>query len=126
MTFLCISCYFKGAEFLRASKAAGNTIYLLTMENLMDQPWPRESIDEFFFMEKDENTPENIGNIAEGMAWLMRERKVDRIVALDDFDVEKAAYLREEFRMTNWPCASRRATRVCPFLRSRRSSMMWN
>lgn len=99
MTFLCISCYFKGSEFLRASKAAGNTVYLLTMKKLMDQPWPREAIDEFFFMEKDANTPENIGNIAEGLAWLMRDRKVDRIVALDDFDVEKAAYMREEFRI---------------------------
>lgn len=99
MTFLCISCYFKGGEFLRASKAAGNTVYLLTMENLMDQPWPREAIDEFFFMERDVNTPENIGNISNGLAWLLRDRKIDRIVALDDFDVEKAAYLREEFRI---------------------------
>lgn len=99
MTFLCISCYFKGSEFLRASKEAGNTIYLLTMKSLMDQPWPKDSIDEFFFMEKDVNTPENIGNIAEGLAWLMRDRKVDRIVALDDFDVEKAAFMREEFRI---------------------------
>ena len=99
MTFLCISCYFKGGEFLRASKAAGNTIYLLTMEKLMDQPWPREAIDEFFFMEKDNNSPENLGNLAEGLAWLLRDRQIDRIVALDDFDVEKAAYLREEFRI---------------------------
>lgn len=29
----------------------------------------------------------------------MKTRKIDRIVALDDFDVEKAAYLREEFRI---------------------------
>jgi hypothetical protein len=99
MTFLCISCYFKGAPFLRASKEAGNTVYLLTMKKLMNEPWPRESIDEFFFMEKDNNSPENIGHIAEGLAWLMQERKIDRIVALDDFDVEKAAYLREEFRI---------------------------
>ena len=99
MTFLCISCYFKGSDFIRASKAAGNTIYLLTMEKLLNEPWPRECIDEFFFMEKDENTPENIGNLADGLAWLMRDRRVDRIVALDDFDVEKAAYLREEFRI---------------------------
>ncbi len=29
----------------------------------------------------------------------MRTRKIDRVVALDDFDVEKAAILREHFRI---------------------------
>lgn len=99
MTFLCISCYFKGADFLRACKAAGNTVFLLTNKALEHEAWPRESIDEFFFMEDDANTQENFGKLAGGMAWLMRSRKIDRIVALDDFDVEKAAFLREEFRI---------------------------
>ncbi|MEO0734478.1 MAG: ATPase [Bacteroidota bacterium] len=99
MTFFCISCYFKGSEFLRAAKAAGNTVYLLTSKKLEHDPWPRESIDEFFYMEDDSNEPANLGNLAQGLAWTMRDRKIDRIVALDDFDVEKAAYLREEFRI---------------------------
>lgn len=99
MTFLCISCYFKGVDFLRACKAAGNTVFLLTNKKLEHDAWPREAIDEFFFMEDDANTPENFGKLAGGMAWLLRSRKVDRIVAMDDFDVEKAAYLREEFRI---------------------------
>lgn len=99
MTFLCISCYFKGVDFLRACKEAGNTVFLLTNKKLEHDAWPRESIDEFFFMEDDANTPDNFGKLAGGMAWLLRTRKVDRIVALDDFDVEKAAYLREEFRL---------------------------
>ncbi|MEL7162918.1 MAG: ATPase, partial [Bacteroidota bacterium] len=99
MTFLCISCYFKGSPFLRAAKAAGNTVYLLTGKKLEHEPWPRESIDEFFYMEDDSNEPANLGNLAQGMAWMMRDRKIDRIVALDDFDVEKAAFLREEFRI---------------------------
>lgn len=99
MTFLCISCYFKGEDFLRACKDAGNTVLLLTHKHLEHKPWPRESIDEFFFMEDDSNTPANLGNLALGMSWLMRSRRVDRIVALDDFDVEKAAYMREEFRI---------------------------
>ncbi|PHN07358.1 ATP-grasp domain-containing protein [Flavilitoribacter nigricans] len=99
MTFLCISCYFKGVDFMRACKAAGNTVFLLTNKKLEDAAWPREAIDEFFYMEDDSNTPENFGKLAGGMAWLLRSRTVDRIVALDDFDVEKAAYLREEFRI---------------------------
>jgi hypothetical protein len=38
-------------------------------------------------------------DVIAGTAWLMRTRRVDRIVALDDFDVEKAALLREHFRI---------------------------
>lgn len=99
LTFFCISFYFKGEEFLRSCKRAGNTVYLLTKESLRDKPWPRESVDEFFYMADDHNSPENLSNIAKGFSWLIRQRSIDRIVALDDFDVEKAAFLREEFRI---------------------------
>ncbi len=99
MTFLCISCYHKGAPFLKAAKAAGNTIILLTMKKLEHVGWPREAIDEMLFMESDSNEPANLGNLAKGLAWMMKSRKIDRIIAMDDFDVEKAAYLREEFRL---------------------------
>ena len=99
MTFFCISCYFKGSAFIRASKEAGNTIYLLTVKKLEHEAWPRECIDEMFFMETDSNAPEALGNLAKGFAWFMQDRQIDRIIALDDFDVEKAAYLREEFRI---------------------------
>ena len=30
LTFLCISFYFKGQDFLRSCKDAGNKVYLLT------------------------------------------------------------------------------------------------
>ncbi len=99
MTILCISCYFKGAPFLRAAKAAGNIVYLLTAKKLENEPWPREAIDEFFYLENDSNSAANLADIAKGFAWMARSRKIDRVVAMDDFDVEKAAYLREEFRL---------------------------
>lgn len=98
-TFLCISCYFKGGDFLRSCKAAGNTVYLLTVKSLEHANWPRESVDEFFYMDSEENSAENFHNLSLGMAFVMQSRKIDRIVALDDFDVEKAAFLREEFRI---------------------------
>ena len=99
LTFLCISCYFKGEAFLRSCKKEGNTVYLLTKSSLKDSPWPNDCIDETFYMEKEENTPENIGNLIKGVAWVMKERMIDVVVALDDFDVEKAAAIREEFRI---------------------------
>lgn len=99
MTFLCISFYFKGSAFLEACAAEGNQVFLLTKKALEDKPWPRESLANVFYLEDDANTPQNFENIKDGLAWLLRENKIDRIVALDDFDVEKAAYLREEFRI---------------------------
>lgn len=99
LSFLCVSCYLKGQDFMRACKAAGNTVYLLTAKKLENAPWPHESIDEIFYTEDDSNTPEVFNNLAQGLAFLMRSKKIDRIVALDDFDVEKAAFLRETFRI---------------------------
>ncbi|MCH8523299.1 MAG: hypothetical protein LAT52_01995 [Balneolales bacterium] len=99
MNVLCISFYFKGEEFLKSCKRAGNTVYLLTHRKLEHKPWPRESVDEFFYMDNDANTPENIDHIIKGFAWLIREKRIDTIIALDDFDVEKATAIREEFRI---------------------------
>ena len=99
MTFLCISFYFKGSAFLEACAAAGNTVFLLTKKALEDSPWPRASLSQVFYLEDDANTPENFSQMKKGVAWLLREHQIDRIVALDDFDVEKAAYMREEFRI---------------------------
>lgn len=99
VTFFIIATFFKGVDFIRACKAAGNTVLVLTKKELENDPWPRDCIDEMFYVEHDANTPENFQIIREGMAYIMRSRKIDRIVSLDDFDVEKGAFLREEFRI---------------------------
>lgn len=99
LNFLCVSFYFKGEAFLKSCKEAGNNVYLLTKKSLEDKPWPRASIDEIFYLESDHNSPENFDMMTKGLAYLMRSKKIDRIVALDDFDVEKAAFLREQFRI---------------------------
>ncbi|TDB58226.1 ATP-grasp domain-containing protein [Arundinibacter roseus] len=100
LTFLCISTFFKGNDFLKACKEAGNTVYLLTAKKLEDKPWVRESIDEFFYVEENEGGGFSMEQVITGLAHVMRSRPVDRIVALDDFDVEKAALLREHFRIS--------------------------
>ncbi len=99
LTFLCITCYYKGSDFLRACKEAGNTVYLLTAKKLEDKPWPREAVDEFFYLDDDSNTLANFDTMLLGLSYMMRSRKIDRVVALDDFDVEKAAIVREHFRI---------------------------
>ncbi len=100
LTFLCITCYYKGSDFLTAAKAAGHTVYLLTAQKLEHKPWPREAVDEFFYLEDDSNTLPNFEIMLNGLAHMMRTRKIDRVVALDDFDVEKAALVREHFRIS--------------------------
>lgn len=99
ITFLCISCEFKGLDFLRSCKAEGNRVILVTAKLTEHQPWPRESIDEIYFMDEVVHGKWNMDHFIAGIAWLMRSNKIDRIVALDDFDVEEAAELREHFRL---------------------------
>ncbi|QRR03660.1 ATP-grasp domain-containing protein [Dyadobacter sandarakinus] len=99
LTFLCISTYFKGNDFLKACKEAGNTVYLLTAKKLESKPWTREAVDEFFYIEEGPDKAYNMQDIINGLAYVMRTRPIHRVVAMDDFDVEKAAHIREYFRI---------------------------
>ncbi|MGA8024754.1 MAG: ATP-grasp domain-containing protein [Candidatus Acidiferrales bacterium] len=95
LTILCISSYEKGQEFLRTCKNAGCRVLLLTVEKLRDANWPRESVDEFFYMPEDLPTWAIINTVS----YLARWQPIDRIVALDEFDMENAAALREHLRI---------------------------
>lgn len=97
-TFLCISNYFKGNAFLTSLKKQGNRVFLVTTEQLRDKPWAVEFIDEIFFM-PGQDLDWDMDLLLKGVGGLMKEHKVDAIVALDDYDVEKAAFLRENFRI---------------------------
>lgn len=97
-TFICISNYFKGSDFLINLKKLGNKVYLVTSEKLRDKPWPVQYIDEIYFMEG-QDVDWNLEHLLLGVSNLMKNNKIDAIVALDDFDVEKATYLRENLRI---------------------------
>ena len=43
LTFLCITTYEKGQEFMRECKRQGCRVLLLTAEKLRDADWPREN-----------------------------------------------------------------------------------
>ncbi len=94
-TILALGSYFKGAAFLQQCKALGCTVYLLTKEKFKDAAWPRESIDEMFWMPDTHKQPD----LTYAVSYMMRTRKIDRIVPLDDYDVEVAANLREHLRI---------------------------
>jgi biotin carboxylase len=95
LTILCISSYEKGQEFLRACKQMGSRVLLLTVEKLRDANWPRESIDETFYMP--EELP--LQHLIYTVSYMARSQPIDRIVALDEFDMENVSALREHLRI---------------------------
>ena len=95
LTILCIATYFKGDAFLRECKARGCTVLLLTTDKLAGAEWPREAIDEVHSVPRDASDEA----IRRHVDKLARRHRIDRIAALDDFDVELAAMLREHLRV---------------------------
>lgn len=98
-TFVCISSYYKGYDFMDECKKLGNKVILITSENLKEKDWPWNSIDEVYYMPEIEPSTWNLDHLVQGFQHLMKIHKIDAVVALDDFDVEKAAMLRETFRI---------------------------
>lgn len=94
-SILCISTYEKGQAFLREAAALGCEVRLLTVEALRDANWPKEILTEFLTM------PEDLlpGQVLNTICYYLRTRHVDRIVPLDEFDLEVAALTREHLRM---------------------------
>ena len=62
---------------------------------MREKPWAREAVDEFFVMPSFAEKR----HVIHALAYLFRTRPIDRLVALDDYDVELAAHLREHFRL---------------------------
>lgn len=94
-SILCISTYVKGQDFMREVARLGSEVTLLTEEKHRHADWPWESLAAFHTMPAD-LTPRQIINT---VTYLARSRKFDRIVALDEFDMETAAVLREHMRL---------------------------
>jgi biotin carboxylase len=98
-TILCLASYEKGHAFLRQCKLEGWRVLLLTSQSLRDKAsWPRESIDDVFYV-PDVDKEWNMNDVISGVSYLAWREQIDRIVALDDFDVERAAMLREHLRI---------------------------
>lgn len=95
VTILCLASYEKGHDFLREASARGARVHLVTVEKLRDAPWPKDVLTGFWRL-PDEPTGEVV---RDAVAWLARSERIDRIVALDEFDLETAAMLREHLRI---------------------------
>ena len=92
---LCVTTYEKGQAFLREMSRLGAEVLLLTVEPLRDADWPREVISRLLTM------PENLmpEQVLNTVTYVAREQRIDGVVALDEFDLETAALLREHLQL---------------------------
>ena len=123
MKVLALASYFKGERFLVQAHRRGAQVYLFTQAKLLDRPWPRQALVDVFA--QPDGSP--LHHTLHAIAYLARSRVFDRVVALDDYDVETAAAAcastcacqawgtpPRATSGTSWPCAPAPARRACP------------
>ena len=91
LNIICLATYFKGVDFIRECKAHGCNVVLITKEKMLNEDWPRESLDDLYAVPNDAGPPLFIDLVA----FLSKRMKVDRVIALEEFDVVTAALIRE-------------------------------
>jgi biotin carboxylase len=93
--FLLIASYEKGHDFMRQCAELGLLCTLLTVEDLRNADWPRDALEDLSVM------PPGLGpdQVLNTVSWMARGRRFDRVVALDEFDLETAARIREHMRI---------------------------
>ncbi|HSK21057.1 MAG TPA: ATP-grasp domain-containing protein [Longimicrobiales bacterium] len=106
-TILCLSSYSKGHEFLRECAENGARTILITVEKLRDADWPRDMLAELYLLP----TLDNVEHVINAVSYLARTERFSRIVALDEFDMELAATLREHLRVPGLGVTATRAVR---------------
>ncbi len=101
---LVISTYEKGQAFLREAARLGCRVTLLTVHKLGNADWPRDILAHF------ETMPEGLPPeaVLPYVTRLATHRRFQRVVPLDEFDLDTAALVREHLRL---PGMSRSATR---------------
>jgi biotin carboxylase len=92
---LCISTYEKGQAFLSEAARLGCAVTLLTVEKLRHADWPWESLAGFHLMPEKLTAQQALVYVTR----LMKDTAFDRIVPLDEFDLETAALAREHLRL---------------------------
>lgn len=96
LTVLILAGDVKGQRLITECKRQGCRVFVMTRHSLKDsEEWPRSDVDEFFYLMSLTNKEEVIRSVS----YLCRTETIDRIIPLDDFDVEIASALREHMRM---------------------------
>jgi biotin carboxylase len=93
LNVICLATYFKGGDFIRECKRQGCHVILITKEKMLQEDWPRDCLDDVIAVPNDAGPPLMI----DLTAFIARKMRVDRVVALEEFDVMTAALIREHF-----------------------------
>ena len=88
---VCLASYFKGNEFIRECKRLGCRVTLVTREKLLQEDWARASLDDIVSVPNDASPDLFIHTVSQ----LARPRKIDRLIALEEYDVITAGLIRE-------------------------------
>jgi len=91
LNIICLATYFKGVDFIRECKAHGCHVVLITKEKMLQEDWPRDSLDDLIAVPNDAGPALFIDLVA----FLSKKMKIDRVIALEEFDVVTAALIRE-------------------------------
>jgi hypothetical protein len=91
LNIICLATYFKGVDFIRECKAHGCHVVLITKEKMLGEDWPRDVLDGLIAVPNDAGPALFI----DLLAFLGRNRPIDRVIALEEFDVVTAALMRE-------------------------------
>jgi len=91
LNIVCIATFFKGVDFIRECHARGHRVVLLTRYKFRDEAWPRECLYDFF-MVPDDFTPDIL---VHAVSQIAKHIKIDRLVALEEFDVISTGEVRE-------------------------------
>ncbi|HEX8096893.1 MAG TPA: ATP-grasp domain-containing protein, partial [Pyrinomonadaceae bacterium] len=114
---VCLASYFKGNDFLRECKAQGCRVFLVTREKTLGEDWARESLEDIIVL-PDKTTPEIFIRAVEELA---RRVRVDRVVALEEYDVVTAALAREHLCLPGMSGSTARLFRDKLAMRARAS-----
>ena len=90
-TILCIASFFKGNDFIRECSRQGTRVVLLTREKLLGADWAREALDDLLAIPG----KTSVQSYLAAATHIARQRRVSRIVALEEYDIVTAAHIRE-------------------------------
>lgn len=107
LNIICLASYFKGSEFMRECKRQGCRVLLLTKEKFLYEDWPRESLDDIISVPNEAGPELFIHTVSQ----IARHRKIDRLIALEEFDVITAGLVREHLRLDGMTSAEARIFR---------------
>ena len=95
LNVVCLASYFKGNDFMRECKRHGCRVVLVTKEKFLYEDWPRESLDDIICVPNDASPDLFTYTVTQ----LARQVTLDRLVALEEFDVINAGLIREHLRL---------------------------